>query len=330
MKTKAKYLTAILFLASVVMYFIPFMGWKKLQLRLFDLVQIGFGNKRTETISQIVNNLPQSQMSLFGYVILGAMLAALVGAVLSVLLRKDAPYFVTVILSVLINIAVVFSVLFIKQKMEQIEQVLKLNKTLGGSFELNKNLVYIWIGIFAVNIVVSLLTIALPDKKQKKDTRVIYTEQPVTPVQPQERKRPHPPVQPVNPPVQPRRPVVDPVGKVPQQKKVVPTAPVAEFHGAIVGKCSRYQNKVYPLEKLTNVYVQIDANGDVYLTKNKMSNTVAAIYYVDQYQEYCVTPEQKLCTYLGSGQPLGVHRDYYLSRGSMVYFETENNSFQLA
>ncbi len=320
MKTKVKYLTAILFLASVVMYFIPFMGWKKLQLRLFDLVQIGFGNKRTETISQIVDSLPQSQMSLFGYVILGAMLAALVGAVLSVLLKKDAPYFVTVILSVLINIVVVFSVLFMKQKMEQMEQVLKLNKTLGGSFEISRNLVYIWIGIFVVNIAVSLLAIALPDKKRKKDTRIIYTEQAVKPIQRQYQNK-------SQATLQQQRAVAEPVAKVPEKKM---TTLAAEFHGAIVGKCSYYQNKVYPLEKLTNVYVQIDANGDVYLTKNKMSNTVASIYYVDQYQEYCVTPEQKLCTYLGSGQPLGVHRDYYLSRGSKVYFESEGNSFQLA
>ncbi|WP_158582177.1 MULTISPECIES: zinc ribbon domain-containing protein [Clostridia] len=195
MKTKAKYLTAILFLASVVMYFVPFMGWERLQLRLFDLVQIGFGNKRTEEISRIVDNLPQSQMSLLGYVILGAMFAALVGAVLSVLLKKDAPYFATVILSVLINIVIVFSVLFMKQKMGQMEQVLKLNKTLGESFEINRNLVYIWIGIFVVNIAVSLLAIALPDKKRKKDTRIIYSEQPVKSIQRQYQDKLQIPVQ---------------------------------------------------------------------------------------------------------------------------------------
>jgi hypothetical protein len=57
---------------------------------------------------------------------------------------------------------------------------------------------------------------------------------------------------------------------------------------------------------------------------------LAAVYYISEYQEYCVEVNEKLCVFLESGQPLGKGRDYYLPRGTKIYVKDAGNTFTLA
>ena len=52
------------------------------------------------------------------------------------------------------------------------------------------------------------------------------------------------------------------------------------------------------------------------------------IYYVSQYEEYCIQPLQTMTIFLTSGQPLGKNRFYYLPRGTEIYIKDQTNKFK--
>ena len=57
---------------------------------------------------------------------------------------------------------------------------------------------------------------------------------------------------------------------------------------------------------------------------------MAGVYFIGDYNEYCVEPYEKSAVFLESGQPLGKGRKYYLPRGTRVYVKDKNNQFTLA
>ena len=57
-------------------------------------------------------------------------------------------------------------------------------------------------------------------------------------------------------------------------------------------------------------------NGDI--ERYEEGNILAKIYYISEYQEYCVEPLEMRTVLLKSGQPLGANRLYYLPRGTEI------------
>lgn len=319
MKRKTGYLTAICFGIVIVMSFIRSIGWENLRLSIFDLILLGFGKKEILQMSQLMQYITSGSFTLFAYLLSAALVLAVMGIVFSFLMKNQKMRnYLTIIFCIAINVAVIFVVSFFMQKMGSIRFIWSRSDNLEGEFEISRKILYLWFGVFAVNIISAIWRIFHSDtRKKKSDTRVPYKESSMQ-------------VQ------MPKHYAVQSKGgyQVQPQVKEKISYPINSgreaFHGAIIGKCSPYLGKAYLLQELTPVYVQAAEDGTIYLSEERMPGALASIYYVDQYQEYCVTPERKLHTYLESGQLLGAGRDYYLARGKVIYFDSENNRFQLA
>ncbi len=101
------------------------------------------------------------------------------------------------------------------------------------------------------------------------------------------------------------------------------------FTGAVIGGTGDYKEKVYPLEKMAEVFFE-KKDGQMVITPYQSGASLAGIYYIVEYEEYCVEPLEKRCFYLESGQPLGKGRKYYLPRGTNVYLNEKENKYTLA
>lgn len=101
------------------------------------------------------------------------------------------------------------------------------------------------------------------------------------------------------------------------------------FTGAVISRSGDYKGKVYPLEKMTEIFFE-KKDGQMVITPYQSEISLAGIYYIGEYGEYCVEPMEKGCFYLESGQPLGKGRKYYLPRGTNVYLKEKENKYTLA
>ena len=102
-----------------------------------------------------------------------------------------------------------------------------------------------------------------------------------------------------------------------------------DFHGGIIGKSGKYQGYGYPLRRKEQVFFQ-RIRGQVEISKAESRHSVASVFYVPEYDEYCFEPFYPLTCFLPSGQPLGKERTYYLPRGTEIYIFDKSNHFQLA
>ena len=102
-----------------------------------------------------------------------------------------------------------------------------------------------------------------------------------------------------------------------------------EFYGGIIGRSGKYRGYGYPLERKEQVFFQ-GYEEQVEISKVESGNSVASVFYVPEYDEYCLEPFYSLTCYLASGQPLGKERCYYLPRGTQIYIFDRNNHFELA
>lgn len=99
------------------------------------------------------------------------------------------------------------------------------------------------------------------------------------------------------------------------------------FTGAIIGTGDIYNGYVFSLEDRIQVFFE-KKNKQIDVVKN-MLYAVASIYYIKEYEEYCIKPLESRTIYLSSGQPLGKGKYYYLPRSTDIYIEEEVHSFKL-
>lgn len=136
-------------------------------------------------------------------------------------------------------------------------------------------------------------------------------------------------VPPVTPP-----PIVKPGRNFDEKKKVFksenkPDSSGKDFFGAILGESGIYDKKAYPLKDTWEVYFDW-SGGKAIINENKNESCLAGIYFVPEYQEYCVQPLKTKSFFLESGQPLGVGRHYYIPRGTKIYIKEAGQLFRLA
>lgn len=90
-----------------------------------------------------------------------------------------------------------------------------------------------------------------------------------------------------------------------------------EFHGAVLGENSRFLGKAYPLKYEEESYFVADGP-DISMSDLEGDTAVAAVYYAEEYAEYCIRPLRRMSVFLESGQPLGKDRIYYIPRGMRI------------
>lgn len=100
-----------------------------------------------------------------------------------------------------------------------------------------------------------------------------------------------------------------------------------EFYGVVIGTGEYYFDKAYPLDKKVPVYFNSEYN-QIVLEDYSGQELLACLYYIPEYQEYCIEPYQTKTIYLKSGQPLG-KRVYYLPRGMSIYINEKSCMFKL-
>lgn len=108
-----------------------------------------------------------------------------------------------------------------------------------------------------------------------------------------------------------------------------------EFYGAVIGCQGEYAGKALELMEKVPVFAE-DAEGLIGWTRQRPEEErcLAAVYYVPEYGEYCITPSRRMTVFLSSGQPLGAGRNYYLPRTTEIYIQldggTSRRDFKLA
>ena len=101
--------------------------------------------------------------------------------------------------------------------------------------------------------------------------------------------------------------------------------------GALRGESGIYASQVYPMKERVPVYFGRDSQKRLMIMEQKnMQEVEAEVYYVAEYQEYCVKPMRKLAVFLESGQPLGAGREYRLPRGMKICMVGKEEVFTLA
>ena len=95
------------------------------------------------------------------------------------------------------------------------------------------------------------------------------------------------------------------------------------FEGMILNT----NKKVLILKDRKEVHIVYGDRIDI--CRNKQGIILGNIYYVAQYEEYCIQPLQTMTIFLESGQPLGKNRFYYLPRGTEIYIKDQLNKYKL-
>ena len=101
------------------------------------------------------------------------------------------------------------------------------------------------------------------------------------------------------------------------------------FEGAIKGIKGLYKKKVYILYDRVQVYFFLKSSEAVF-SEYRDEKSIAGIYYIKRYREYCLEVYQKNACFLESGQPLGQGKKYYLPRGTQIFLDNRENRFLLA
>ena len=110
------------------------------------------------------------------------------------------------------------------------------------------------------------------------------------------------------------------------------------FYGAIKSAEEMFRGKVYMMEELMPVYIVRSSSSTFLMEYNSVTESIrnhsldeifAEIYYVPQYEEYAVRAANSLKVFLGSGQPLGKEKLYYLPRNTQLYCNNKNQMFSL-
>lgn len=104
---------------------------------------------------------------------------------------------------------------------------------------------------------------------------------------------------------------------------------LSDYQGALRGKSGIFTGKVFLMEERVPVYFLWDGQ-QVSVAGQQSEEVLAEVFYLPVYGEYCVTPKERCCCFLESGQPLGKERHYYLSRGTILYLKDPRMKFELA
>ena len=101
------------------------------------------------------------------------------------------------------------------------------------------------------------------------------------------------------------------------------------FFGAIIGMNGRYEGYGYELGHKQQVYFEYKEDM-LWLTTEKSESSILGIYFVEEYQEYCLDIYEKKEVYLKNGVPMGMGRSYYLPRGKEIYIKSTDYTYMLA
>lgn len=326
MKEKLKYVVGVLLACSLIAGFMPLIGVGAMKLSVMDILKIGAGNYGdTELVREVMELFKEYlRPSVITVIILIVLILA--GAFLTVVLDASKAYMAAIAGGVVNNILVIILGVTVKGKMDEVENAFSFFG-LSSGIHFHISTIVLWMILYAAVFGLSVFGMVM-----KNGDKPVGKPQDIMPESFSDRTNPW------DSPQDPKKQAyLDRIGQLEREREAAKKAapPVREqtaaedFHGAIGGRSGRYDSKVYPLRERVQVFISRDGT-EVYIAAEKNANVAAGVYYVAEYEEYCVEPYEKNSFFLLSGQPLGAGRRYYLPRGTEVYIGDRSHAFVLA
>ena len=297
MKKGIKAILALCFLSVFGMFFMPLIEVSDAELSVFNILKISVQSGASDSV-EIINDLQTViGTSMMQFIIMYGILVALVliAVVLVTMLKGKTAYFSSIGMSLGINVYTSVTTLLLISKLKALMKS-KLFYGTGITTPIVILTIAIWEMITILIILLSVLGLMFEKNSEPELKR---EELPIPAPIPNIKSEPIP--------FQETAPYQEQI-YIPEEE------PVVEEPKEFAGMIKNTNQQVLVLDDKVEVYAV--NNGDI--ERYEEGNILAKIYYISEYQEYCVEPLEMRTVLLKSGQPLGANRLYYLPRGTEI------------
>lgn len=357
MKKILKYIIAVMMFLTVGIGFMPILSLGVAELSIVDIIKIGFSGNENGSIVEEVQALLREYVSDYSYYLMILLFCIVFAAIMTAALSSKNAYIASLICQIVINL---FAGIMFFQMFDKIRSIRDVIDFFGlGDYIYVKTLpALIWIVAYVIILFLTSYGLLLKEESKapapgdimdesfhharnpreqlpQKSKEQMYLNR-IQELEAQKAKK------------EKRNPLGDQVKAKAYREdrtmtdtaRYVSVEPVPkgnpepgyispDFHGAVVGKSGIYHSKVYMLEDRVPVWF-CGQNQPVLVTGSTGGEGFVKLYYIAEYQEYCVIPMGKRMVFLESGQPLGAAREYYLPRGTEIYLVDHRFRFLLA
>lgn len=311
MKKYLKFFNAVLFLAAFGVSYMELVHLAIVNVSLMDLIKLGFGKTEGPAFAREIMDMIQDNITPFAICAVILVFLMWGSAILSVVLRGNLPYICGTLLALIQAAGVSWIYFGIRSMLDQVHDALSFFG-MGSTVRMYSNTLIIWLLSYGLVILFSVIGLLL------KGTQSLQNQGPIMPEQFYSGRNPLGMQNPVK------------AGSLSSHKTAAQAIPEKRrFTGAVVGLTAEYASKAFPLSEKQQVFF-VQEQGKLRLLEAEGKTTLASVYYIEEYQEYCVEPYEIKSFFLKSGQPLGKGRSYYLPRGTEIYIKTKENRFRLA
>lgn len=322
-----KYLVALLQLGTVSVAFLPIFNIFEYNLSFFGLVRTIFAEASDWVMLELAIEYSRGQMRTLAFIVLIFAVVIILGWIGTLMVSYKSSYAVALCSAFVNNLLFAFVCIHALNRFEGL-----LWLTTFDRINLNPFLIGVWVilnvgivgvsswGFIAVNREQVSYTDDFITEDYNKGKIVLEEPEKYTGYRPEE-IAPFPPIK------KPSSAFSDTICE--DEAPSVKSSEQREFCGALIGKNGKYANKVYLLKRKRPVYFQI-LDEEFMVTESCQGRCLAMVYYIPEYEEYCLEPMERRICFLFSGQPLGENRRYYLPRGAEIYIKDKNNCFTLA
>lgn len=335
MREAWRHIVAVLFVLSGCMIFLPLIEVSGISVSLMDVMKMGSGIGETEwgELGEIAKNY----MKPFFFLILVLIILILASAVLAEVAGWRRFYIPAFLGALVINVMVVICGVSVYQKMKALRSGLDFFG-MGDAIQMKSLPIILWSLVYAG--IFALCAMGFVKGRQIPQTGAYD----ILPEGFHQKKNPwvapikHPEVAPIKHPKVTEQDYLNQIRSLEKEKKEKQEQQkqqaweqdlLSSYQGALRGKSGIFTGKVFLMEERVPVYFVWDGQ-QVSVAGQQSEEVLAEVFYLPVYGEYCVTPRERLCCFLESGQPLGRERHYYLSRGTVLYLKDPRMKFELA
>ena len=317
----------LLFPVSLLTALLPLVQFGPARLSLLDLGHLMLGHMPILPLySEILTRLGV-YLTPFLYPVIVLAGAVLLAALVSLFLPEKGAFYLALVFPPVLNVGVFFLFQQMWEKLEEVRPALPFF-SLEDTLTLQGATVLIWGLIWVLIILLALLglSLALAAQAQTDWTDILpeMIDPPTGPERDADEQQYRQQVETLE--RTPPSPEPFPREETPSSS---PAPACGDFSGAVLGQSGRFLGMAYPLQERRAVYFTYDGR-EVFLRDRQGLGALAEVYYVKQYQEYCLQPLERQAVFLVSGQPLGAGRRYFLPRGTELYLLGQGHAFSLA
>lgn len=316
------YIPALGFFASLGLAWLPILELSSFKFSLYDIGNIAFDkNIYFEGLIEEAGQVLQEYLQPILYLLIVWVILILLAGICCIFLKQKAAYYSSLLFVIVINIYTLGTGYIAIQKIEETKEAFNffdLNLNIG----LNITTSILWIALY-----IFIFGFAFYGLHQCKKTSACEIIDTAMPEDFRHNENPWEDHQDIT------RLDISSSQQFNCIKEKTPSnfsksSVYADFYGVLIGTGVLYHDYAYELDEKAEVYFHNTQNSiEVY--SHHTSESIVSLYYIPEYQEYCLKPLKLRCVYLESGQPLGKDRYYYLPRGMSIYLLKQEYSFLL-